>query len=104
MFQQISIENAVKKAQETGGMLLDLRSMQEYQKGHLPGAYYVPSDQIEEKIENNRKCPVFILYCTYGGKSMKLAQMLDEKGYSVINTIGGFEQYHGILEVESHFL
>lgn len=104
MFRQISIEDAVKTAQETGGILLDLRSMNEYREGHLPNAYHVSMNDIEEKPFNYSHYPVLILYCTYGGKSMKLAQILDQQGYSVINTIGGFEQYKGRIDFELHLL
>ncbi|PIR25895.1 MAG: hypothetical protein COV43_03465 [Deltaproteobacteria bacterium CG11_big_fil_rev_8_21_14_0_20_42_23] len=33
-------------------MLLDVRTQQEWDGGHIPGALHVPLDQLEEKAES----------------------------------------------------
>lgn len=102
MFRQISIEDAVRVMQMTGGILIDLRSPQEYQEGHLLGACNIPVEEIEQGLFYYGGNSILILYCMYGAKSMMASRILDQQGYQIINTIGGFSQYQGDLDYETH--
>lgn len=97
MFEQISINDILYVAKEKRGIIIDLRSEDEYEKGHIKGAINVPMEEIQEKGFPFSKKRTFLLYCEYGTRSMRVARLLYEQGYHVINTVGGMYQYTGDL-------
>ena len=93
------------KAQEvieagTDALIVDVRTQEEYDKGHIPGAVLVPIDDIEAgKLEalpdKNRE---MVVYCWTGRRSEKSAAALAEDGYSHVCDIGGFIDWQGEVE------
>ncbi len=64
-------------------VLLDVRSVQEYQEGHMPGSICIPSYDIlrvAEKIIPNKQTTI-VTYCEYGVRSQKTANLLKKMGY-----------------------
>ncbi len=75
---------------EQGAILIDVRSPQEYQEGHLYDAICIPSYEIESviltKIPNKEE--KIILYCECGVRSKKAQNKLEKLGYkNVYNLI-----------------
>ena len=96
MFEQISINHAERLAEEIDAVLIDLRSKEEYQQGHIKGAINLPFEQLEQSFPYGKEQTV-IVYCELGIRSMRASKQLFEQGYTVINTIGGVNQYSGEL-------
>lgn len=46
MFELISISEAIKRSYESEGMLVDVRSEEDFRKGHLPMAVNIPFEEI----------------------------------------------------------
>ncbi len=63
--------------------LIDVRSNQEYEEGHLNGAINIPSYNIKMQIAENvqDKLSTIILYCSTGHRSEISKKILDELGY-----------------------
>lgn len=80
-------EFIAKMNQLPGGVLVDVRTQEEYEKGFIPGAVnadWNSSEQFEEitsKISTDT--PVF-LYCLGGGRSESAAEYLRNKGYTEV--------------------
>ena len=84
----------LKERVKTGAILLDVRSAQEYQEGHLEGAILVPEYEIEKNIEKiiNDKHQEIIIYCTSGSRSKKAYKTMRRKGYdNLYNLKGGLD-------------
>ena len=66
--------------------LIDVRSGQEYEEGHLDGALNIPLYNIEKDIEKNieNKENIIILYCSSGSRSKKAKEILERLGYSEV--------------------
>ena len=63
--------------------LLDVRSVQEYEEGHLPGSMNFPLYEIErhaEKIVPDLNS-IVIVYCQSGNRSEEAIRILKKKGY-----------------------
>lgn len=81
-------------------MLLDIRTLQEYKSGHIPGSVNLPLlflDNADEIIENE-DIPIFV-YCQSGNRSCQAAAQLSAMGYSNVKNIGGIAAWIG--EVKS---
>lgn len=88
------------------GSLIDVRTKEEYMRGHIPGAVNIPYDEIRKRIGEIRQLAVdgksgerkeLILYCDRGNISLLAARDLYRLGFSVKNMHGGLKDYHGPL-------
>ena len=73
--------------------LLDVRGLDEWERGHLEGAVHVPRGKLEEEVEMALpdKSKEVIVYCAGGVRSLLAGQTLKRLGYAkVISMDGGF--------------
>jgi len=76
---------------ETGYVILDVRTEEEYAKGHVPGAILIPDYEIEARAEEELpdKDQMLLVYCRSGRRSKLAAEALVELGYTNIYEFGG---------------
>lgn len=67
-------------------ILLDVRSLQEYNEGHLQGAINIPVYDLEKEVSKKlpNKDTVIIIYCSSGHRSKRAKDLLEKLGYSNI--------------------
>jgi molybdopterin/thiamine biosynthesis adenylyltransferase/rhodanese-related sulfurtransferase len=74
-------------------LVIDVRELDEYEQGIIPGAVHVPRGMLESRIEGlvpDRSTPL-VLSCASGARSAFAAQALGDLGYSdVVSFSGGF--------------
>jgi molybdopterin/thiamine biosynthesis adenylyltransferase/rhodanese-related sulfurtransferase len=77
-------------------VFLDVRELDEFEQGTIPGAVFIPRGHLESKVENqltDRTRPV-IIYCAGGTRSAFAAKTLTELGYTdVVSMTGGFGRW-----------
>lgn len=66
-----------------GSLVIDVRTAQEYQQGHLTNAVNIPYDEIKGKIAGyaKDKKETIVLYCRSGRRSGIALQTLKSQGY-----------------------
>ena len=70
-------------------ILLDVRTQEEYDDGHIPGAVCLPSDMIEEGMPFSfDKDAEILLYCHSDKRSAEAASRLRAMGYTNVSDIG----------------
>ena len=76
---------------EEGYIILDVRTQEEYDEGHIPGAVVISHEEITEKAENvlTDKEQLILVYCRSGRRSKIAAEALVELGYTNIKEFGG---------------
>ena len=76
---------------EEGYIILDVRSQEEYDQGHIPGAILIPDTEIKAKAEEvlTDKDQLILVYCRSGRRSKLAAEALVELGYTNIKEFGG---------------
>ena len=72
-------------------IILDVRTQEEYDQGHIPGAILIPDTEIEDRAEGELtdKDQLILVYCRSGRRSKLAAQSLVELGYTNIREFGG---------------
>lgn len=84
----------LEKIVEQGATLLDIRSPQEFEEGHLQNAILLPEYELSHKAESVLldKQQHIVVYCNSGGRSRKAQKKLKKLGYNnVYNLKGGLE-------------
>ena len=76
---------------EEGYIILDVRTQEEYDEGHIPGAIVISHEEIAEKAEEvlTDKDQLILVYCRSGRRSKIAAEALAELGYTNIKEFGG---------------
>lgn len=77
-----------------GAILLDVRSKQEYNEGHLQGAINIPEFELANRVRKEipKKNQMIIIYCQYGGRSRNSYIMMKRMGYTnIYNLYGGLD-------------
>ena len=76
---------------EEGYIILDVRTQEEYDQGHIPGAIVISHEEIAEKAEDvlTDKDQLILVYCRSGRRSKLAAEALVELGYTNIKEFGG---------------
>ena len=76
---------------EEGYIILDVRTQEEYNQGHIPGAIVISHEEIAEKAEGvlTDKEQLILVYCRSGRRSKIAAEALVELGYTNIKEFGG---------------
>lgn len=83
-----------QKLEEEPGVIIDVRSQNEFDQGHLASAdlqYDFNSGEFEEKVDDLDKDKTYYLYCRTGNRSGKAAQIMKDRGFENVHNIGGFE-------------
>src|SRR5689334_21708513 len=75
---------------------LDVRELDEYEQGMIPGSVFIPRGHLESQVENkltDREKPI-VIYCASGVRSVFAAKTLQDLGYrDVVSMTGGFGRW-----------
>ena len=88
------MQSEIKSLMSKGAILIDVRSPQEYNEGHLDNSILLPEYEILKKIEDiiPNKNTRIILYCSSGTRSKKAQEELEKMGYkNIYNVLNGVE-------------
>lgn len=93
-YQKISPE-AAKEMINDQSIVLDVRTQEEYDMGHIEGATLVPVDSIlaDQLDKLPDKDQVILVYCRSGNRSEIASKHLVEKGYTQVYDFGGINDW-----------
>ena len=83
--QSITVQELRNRA---GVPLIDVREADEYAAGHVPGAVNLPMSTLGEHLD---ELPdgAFDVICQIGGRSARVVQALEARGFDATNVEGG---------------
>ena len=91
-YEQITQEEAKQIMDTTNGyILLDTRTREEYDQGHIPGALLIPHTEIARRADEELpdKDQLILVYCRSGNRSKQASEVLAELGYTNVKEFGG---------------
>ena len=76
---------------ESGYIIIDARTQEEYDQGHIPGAILIPEYEIADCAEKELpdKDQLILVYCRSGRRSKIAAEELVKLGYTNVKEFGG---------------
>ena len=76
---------------ESGYIIIDARTQEEYDEGHIPGAIMIPEYEIADRAEKELpdKDQLILVYCRSGRRSKIAAEELVKLGYTNVKEFGG---------------
>ena len=99
-YTQITMAEAKELFMQDGTYLIvDVRTMEEYEGGHIPGAICIPNESIGDEVrELPDKNQLIYIYCRSGNRSKQAAKKLVALGYTNIVEFGGIIDWDGEIE------
>lgn len=97
-YRQISMDEAVAMMeQESGYIILDVRTPAEFAEKHIPNAINIPNENIgtDEISQLPDKDQLIMVYCRSGRRSKEAAEKLVKLGYTNIVEFGGIIDWKG---------
>lgn len=97
-YTQISMSELMERLEtQKDAMLVDVRTIEEYESGHIPGAICIPNETIKEEeiVKLPDKNQTIFVYCRSGNRSKQAAESLIGLGYTNVVECGGIADWTG---------
>ena len=97
-YRQVSTKEAITMMKEESEYLsVDVRTLEEFNDKHIPGAINVPNESIgtEDIPELPKKDQLIFVYCRSGNRSKQASEKLVALGYTNIVEFGGINSWPG---------
>ena len=90
-YQKISAEDAYEMMVSQEVVIVDVRTPEEYDGGHIPNAILVPNESIGDDMPEALpdKEATLLIYCRSGRRSKEASEKLLKLGYKSIYEFGG---------------
>lgn len=90
----ISTEEFKQKLEQEAGVVIDVRTKDEYNAGHLKitdAQHDFLNGEFQNQIENLDKDETYYLYCRSGNRSGQAARIMQKEGFEKVYNVGGFD-------------
>lgn len=97
----VSMDEIVQIMKENENyIILDARTIEEYNEGHIPNAICIPNEMIDESVTTRlpRKEQLILIYCRSGNRSKQATTKLANLGYTNLVEFGGIIDWDGEIE------
>ena len=94
--KQWHLEDMDKISKDKSAVLLDVRTVDEFSRGHMDGFKNIPVDELRERINEVEKGKPVYLICQSGLRSYIASRILEGNGYETYNFSGGFRFYDAV--------
>lgn len=80
---------------EKNYIILDVRTQEEFDAGHIPGAVLIPDYEIQQRAQKELtdKNQLILVYCRSGRRSKLASQALADMGYTNVVEFGGINDW-----------
>lgn len=90
----LSSEQFKEQIGDNPGLVIDVRTADEYEAGHLAmtdARYDWLNGEFQDAVEELDREKTYYLYCRSGNRSGQAAKMMKQKGFENVYNIGGFQ-------------
>lgn len=96
---QVSAKDAYEYFKK-GAMVIDVRSTDEFNSGHLLQAYNMPLDRVDILVPGavKDKSKYLLLHCASGVRSRMAQKKLEDIGYKNVFNLGSYERAEKIVK------
>lgn len=95
-FKELSCQEVDELLKAGGVIVIDVRSEESYQAGHISGAIHLSMQALSDFCKRSDKEEQKVLvYCYHGISSQSVAQHLLQQGFTQVYSLkGGFEEWN----------
>ena len=94
-YSDIEVETLKKRHDKESLLIIDVRTKNEFSKGHIPTAINIPLAELynDSSLSKYKNTEIFLV-CAVGGRSKKAQRFLISKGFdNTVNVVGGTDAW-----------
>jgi len=102
--QSVASPEAIAALIQQQPTIIDVRTIAEYQHGHLTQAINIPVDELSQMIARHApdKARPLLLHCASGARSAAGKKTLEQLGYTNVHNLGSFRRAQSLLSKNFH--
>ena len=83
--------DALRKADTSSTVVLDVRTKEEYREGHIPGSVMIDfnADDFEQQVAKLDKNKTYLVHCAVGGRSARACKKMEKLGFTKLYNLEG---------------
>ena len=98
-FPQGAQQDELIQVIQGGAQLVDVRTVEEYQSGHIDGSVNIPLNELENRLgELAGKNDNIVVFCYSGGRASQAKKTLNGLGYNKVYNGGGWESLKRLIQ------
>jgi rhodanese-related sulfurtransferase len=78
----------ITELKKEGAIVLDVRSVREFEHGHAPGSVNIPLKYLQERLSELDRAKPILVCCASGARSAEAEQMLKQAGFQQVHNAG----------------
>jgi rhodanese-related sulfurtransferase len=96
--EPVDRESLIERVKEGKVVVLDVRPVEEFLAGHIPGAVSIPLEEIEQKLSELPKDQEIVAYCRgpYCVLAVRAVEILREKGFHAFRMEEGVQDWRAL--------
>ncbi|MBU2928935.1 rhodanese-like domain-containing protein [Winogradskyella psychrotolerans] len=98
IYRYNTIDHGLRKKIIKGAIILDVRTDSEYNKGHIEGSINMSLGTIRERYIELDSTKIYITYCSHGLRSVKVKNILKDKGFKKVFNGGAMSDLLTIIQ------
>jgi len=84
-YGDVTVEDAKRLIESRPNLIiLDVRTQEEYDDGHIEGALLIPVSELEDRLHELSKNSEILVYCRTGNRSSNAVNMLKRNGFTKV--------------------
>jgi len=87
---QKELKVSLKELVESGAQIVDVRTGDEFQAGHVHGSVNIPLDSLSNNLSKIKKDKPVITCCASGVRSASALSILKSGGFTAVHNSGGW--------------
>ena len=92
--------NYKKLVQKSKTVIIDVRTVEEFEAGHMPQTINIPLQVFPDSIDDLKRFEDIILICRSGNRSGKAKILMEERGFKNVYNGGGWVAFQEIVEMK----
>lgn len=89
LYEDVNVKQAKELIDSGEVIIIDVRSQEEYDEGHIPNSLLIPVDEIDNRMDELDKDASYLMVCRSGNRSANASDLLAKNGFAHIKNMKG---------------
>lgn len=99
LFSFLGFGNNIKEVIRNGAVIIDVRTVHEYDQGRIKGSINIPTDRLAASVERIRQFKKPVVFCgRYGAESSAAVRFMKKNGLTEMYDGGNWERLLVIIK------
>jgi rhodanese-related sulfurtransferase len=93
-YVDVSVQQGKEMIDNGEVFILDVRTQEEYNEGHIMGSILIPVDELDSRLKELPRDKKILVYCRTGHRSLTASEKLGNSGFTQLyNMKGGITEW-----------